>query len=394
MSPEHSQPGLYVHVPFCEALCPYCDFAVNLGTEARRSRYVDLLLVEISLRGAPCSLFETLYFGGGTPSLIPVAEIRRVVETLRSREWIGPDCRVFLEANPEHVNEEALIGFREAGVSTLSLGVQSFDPESLSFLGRRHSSARAAQAVALAKQAGFQTVSVDLIYGLPGETEDRLRRDLTTAVDLAPDHFSCYQLTVHQKTLFGRRKREGRLAELPDEAQASLFRLTHRVLEEAGYEAYEVSNFARSKEHRSRHNEKYWIHASYAGLGPGAHSFDGRTRAWNQRSFFDWERRLRRDELPVAGSERLSDEELLLETVMLRLRTRDGLDLRAIEDRFGVDLYALNRALVDESVDAELLIRDGQRIRPTLDGLAVADGIASAFRLSGHPEEAGKEAGL
>jgi oxygen-independent coproporphyrinogen-3 oxidase len=283
------------------------------------------------------------------------------------------------------------MGFREAGVATLSLGVQSFDPESLSFLGRRHTGAQAARAVALSKQAGFATVSVDLIYGLPGETEDRLKRDLSTAAALAPDHFSCYQLTVHEKTFFGRRKREGRLEELPNDAQASLFRLTHRVLEGDGYEAYEVSNFARSPEHRSRHNEKYWLHASYLGLGPGAHSFDGRTRAWNERSFFDWERRLRLGELPLAGSERLSDEELLLETVMLRLRTADGLDFRAIEDRFGVDLYALNRALVDKSVEAELLIREGERIRPTLDGLAVADGIASAFRLS---RRSGKEASL
>jgi oxygen-independent coproporphyrinogen-3 oxidase len=391
MSPERSQPGLYIHVPFCEALCPYCDFAVNLGTEPRRSRYVGLLLAEIALRETPDSVFETLYFGGGTPSLLPAAEIRRIVESLRSRGWIGPDCRTFLEANPEHVNEAALMGFREAGVATLSLGVQSFDPESLSFLGRRHTGAQAARAVALSKQAGFATVSVDLIYGLPGETEDRLKRDLSTAAALAPDHFSCYQLTVHEKTFFGRRKREGRLEELPNDAQASLFRLTHRVLEGDGYEAYEVSNFARSPEHRSRHNEKYWLHASYLGLGPGAHSFDGRTRAWNERSFFDWERRLRLGELPLAGSERLSDEELLLETVMLRLRTADGLDFRAIEDRFGVDLYALNRALVDKSVEAELLIREGERIRPTLDGLAVADGIASAFRLS---RRSGKEASL
>ncbi len=389
MSPEHPQPGLYVHVPFCEALCPYCDFAVNVGTEARLSRYVDLLLTEISLRGTPDSRFDTLYFGGGTPSLLPAWELSRVLEGLGSHGWLGPECRVFLEANPDQVTGASLTGFREARVSTLSLGVQSLDPESLVFLGRSHTRERAAEAVLLSKEAGFDTVSVDLIYGLPGQTEDRLRRDLEAASVLAPDHFSCYQLTVHEKTLFGRWKKEGRLKELPDGAQAALFRLTHQVLEDAGYRAYEVSNFARSPEHRSRHNEKYWIHAPYLGIGPGAHSFDGRIRAWNERSFFAWERRLRLGEVPTGGSERLSDEELLLETVMLRLRTREGLNLDDVEKRFGVDLLALNRALVEKSVDEALLVKDGAWIRPTLDGLAVADGIAGAFHLSRQP---GKEA--
>ncbi len=387
MSPEHPQPGLYVHVPFCEALCPYCDFAVNVGNEARLSRYADLLLTEISLRGTADSAFDTLYFGGGTPSLLPALQLSRILEALENHGWLGRGCRVFLEANPEHVTPLSLAGFREARVSTLSLGVQSLDPESLAFLGRSHSREKAAEAVALSKEAGFDTVSVDLIYGLPGQTEDGLRRDLEGAIALAPDHFSCYQLTLHEKTLFGRWKKKGQLKELGDSAQAALFRLTHRVLEGAGYRAYEVSNFARSPEHRSRHNQKYWNHVPYLGIGPSAHSFDGRTRAWNERSFFDWERRLRLGEVPIAGSERLSDDELLLETVMLRLRTREGLDLDHVEKRFGVDLLALNRALVEKSVDEALLVEDGRWIRPTLDGLAVADGIAGAFQISPRPRK-------
>ncbi len=387
MSPE---PGLYVHVPFCSSLCPYCDFAVNLGTEARRGRYVDLLLTEISRRARPEAPFDTLYFGGGTPSLLPVEGLRRILAMLSDREWLASGCRVFLEANPEDVSEASLAGFRGASVSTLSLGVQSLDLESLRFLGRRHTRDEAARAIAVSRQAGFETVSVDLIYGLPGQTEERLREDLEAAVALQPDHFSCYQLTVHEKTLFGRRKSEGRLEESPEGTQATLFRLTHQVLESAGYEAYEVSNFARSPEHRSRHNQKYWAHAPYLGLGPSAHSFDGRARAWNERSFFDWERRLRRGEIPVAGSERLSDEELLLETLMLRLRTREGLDLEEVEKRFGVDLGDLNRKLIAKSVEDALLVREGSRIRPTLDGLAVADGLASSFRLSPHPWKAAR----
>ena len=387
MSPEA---GLYVHVPFCSTLCPYCDFAVNLATEARRARYVDLLLAEISLRGRPDAAFDTLYFGGGTPSLLPTSGLGQVVGSLSDLGWLAPGCRVFLEANPEDVNQASLAGFHEAGVSTLSLGAQSLDPESLRFLGRGHTKDQAARAIELACQAGFDTVSVDLIYGLPGQTEERLRKDLEAAYAFGPDHFSCYQLTVHDKTLFGRRKKEGRLEEASEAAQSVLFRLTHQVLESAGYEAYEVSNFARSPEHRSRHNQKYWAHAPYLGLGPGAHSFDGRTRAWNERSFFDWERRLRRGEIPVAGSEGLGGEELLLETLMLKLRTREGLDLDDIEKRFGVNLLDLNRALIEKGLEDALLVREGSWIRPTLDGLAVADGLASAFRLSPGPWKAAR----
>ncbi len=385
MSPEA---GLYVHVPFCSTLCPYCDFAVNVATEARRSRFVDLLLTEIALRGTPGAPFDTLYFGGGTPSLLPASDLRRLVEALSGRAWLSAGYRVFLEANPEDVSEASLEGFREARVGTLSLGVQSLDPESLRFLGRGHTRGDAERAIALSCQGGFETVSVDLIYGLPGQTEERLRKDLESAAALGPDHFSCYQLTVHERTLFGRRKREGRLEEASEAAQSALFRLTHRVLESAGYEAYEVSNFARAPEHRSRHNQKYWVHAPYLGLGPGAHSFDGSARSWNERSFFDWERRLLRGEIPEAGTEALSREELLLETLMLRLRTREGFDLDDIEKRFGVDLLDLNRALLETSLEEALLVRDGSWIRPTLDGLAVADGLAAAFHLPPLPWKA------
>jgi oxygen-independent coproporphyrinogen-3 oxidase len=378
MSPEA---GLYVHVPFCSALCPYCDFAVNVAPERRRSRYVDLLLLEISLRGRPRERFDTLFFGGGTPSVLPASELRRIVGHLSAAGWLYPECRIFLEANPEDVSEGKLRDLRQAGVSTLSLGVQSLDPERLRALGRRHGREEAQRAIALAREAGFETVSVDLIYGAPGETASRLQKDLEDAVGLGPDHLSCYQLTVHETTLFGRRKSEGRLDECSDEMQASFFRLTHQLLEGFGYEAYEVSNFARTPEHRSRHNQKYWMHAPYLGLGPSAHSFDGHSRAWNERSFFAWERRLLRGEVPIAGREELQDEDLLLETLMLRLRTPEGVDLEEIEKRFGIDVLDGNRELVLKALEDGLLVQEGQRLRPTLDGLAVADGLASRFRI-------------
>jgi oxygen-independent coproporphyrinogen-3 oxidase len=387
MSPEA---GLYVHVPFCEALCPYCDFAVNVATAERRSRYVDLLLAEIALRGTPEARFDTLYFGGGTPSLLSPSDLSRIRGALSGGGWLHPDCRLFLEANPEDVSQASLAGLREAGISTLSLGVQSLDPETLRVLGRGHGPDGAARAVALSLATGFETVSVDLIYGVPGQSLAGLQKDLEDVVALGADHLSCYQLTVHERTLFGRRKEEGRLRELPEEVQAGFFRLTHELLAGAGYEAYEVSNFARAPEHRSRHNQKYWKHAPYLGLGPSAHSFDGRRRMWNERSFFDWERRLRRGEIPEAGREELHEEDLLLETLMLRLRTPFGVDLEELETRFRVDLLDLNRDLIERSIEGGLMVRERGRIRPTLDGLAVADGLAGAFRISGTPCKAAR----
>jgi oxygen-independent coproporphyrinogen-3 oxidase len=384
MSPE---PGLYVHVPFCSALCPYCDFAVNVGSERkRRARFVSLLLDELDVVELPAHRFDTLYFGGGTPSLLEVDEIARLIDGFRSRDLLAADCRLFLEANPEDLTASKLAGWRNAGVSTLSLGVQSFDPDSLRFLGRRHSPEDARQAVELAREADFATVSLDLMYGLSGQSSDTWRRDLERALALSPDHVSCYQLTIHDRTVFGKRTAEGRLRPPPTEVEAELFRLTHRVCESFGYQGYEVSNFARSAGHRSRHNEKYWSHASYLGLGPSAHSFDGRERSWNERSFFDWARSVSKRTRPLADRESLDDEALLLETLMLRLRTKDGLDLSSVEERFGVDLLALNRPLIDRALADSLFVLDDRMLRPTLEGLALADGLAGAFRTTNTAE--------
>lgn len=372
--------GLYVHVPFCRALCPYCDFAVNVSTSARRARYAPLLLAELDWRGAPERPFDTLYFGGGTPSLLGGEELSAFIVELGDRRWIEGDCRIYLEANPEDTSPELLRSLRAAGVGTLSLGIQSLDDDELRFLGRGHDGRRGRQAVEWAKSAGFETVSLDLMYGLPGQSEARWASNLKTALELEPDHLSCYQLTVHERTRFGRQSRDGRLPEATEERKADLFRFTHRFLGERGLEGYEVSNFARAPEHRSRHNEKYWSHTPYLGLGPSAHSFDGRTRAWNWRSFFDWQRALQGGQSPVEDVERLDDDALLLETLMLRFRTVEGLDLDAVQRRFSIDLLERNRPLVEKLLDDTLLVREGARLRPTVEGLAVADGVAASFR--------------
>ncbi len=388
-----SRPGLYLHVPFCSAVCPYCDFSVLKAGVPARKRFVEHLVAEVPLAAGAWSdprPFDTVYFGGGTPSLLPAEDLRRVLDACRARLSLDAPW-VFLEANPEDVTPEACAAWRGLGVRTLSLGVQSFSDEALRFLGRRHSADEARAAVEAARGAGFDTVSVDLIFGRPGQAPEAWRRELEEAAALGPGHVSCYQLTIHERTRFGVAARRGQLAEMPDAEQAVLFGLTHRVLADAGYRAYEVSNFARGPEHESRHNRKYWDHTPYLGLGPSAHSLavaeaaahPAARRWWNEKRTPGWERRVAAGERPVEGEEALGPGALATEALLLGLRTAAGVDLDAFAARFGVDLLAANEALVDRLVAERRLVvasdGEGRRLVPTVAGLAVADGLAAAF---------------
>lgn len=394
--------GLYVHVPFCSAVCPYCDFAVMVGGGRSRSRYRDALLREVELwaaRALPFATpFDTFYFGGGTPSALSPEDVEACFAALRRA--FGDPAWIHFEANPEDVTADSAALWRRLGVGTVSLGVQSFQAPALEFLGRRHDPAAARRAVELTREAGLPAVSVDLIYGLPGQGEAEWRRDLEAAVALAPEHISCYQLTVEPGTPFGRRRELGELTEMPEPGQAALFRLTHRFLADAGYAAYEVSNFARAPEHRSRHNRKYWDHSPYLGLGPSAHSFDGgRRRWWNHRRLSFWAAALDRatgesTAPPVGGEEVLSRHDLALERLMLALRTTAGIDLARFRRRYGVDLVASDGRLMEELEGAGLARLEGGRFALTLDGLAVADGLAARFDLGSEeaPEVAVEQA--
>ncbi|HVT61334.1 MAG TPA: radical SAM family heme chaperone HemW [Thermoanaerobaculia bacterium] len=389
--------GLYVHVPFCSAICPYCDFAVLRGGRQRRASFVASLRREIDLWRragadgwqAPC---DTIYFGGGTPSLLEPAEIALLVDDLRAALPVVAGAALFLEANPEDVNAATLAAWRQLGVATLSLGIQSFHPEALRFLGRRHTAEQAAASVRLAGAAGFATVSIDLIYGLPEQPLAAWRATIEEAVRLRPDHLSCYQLTIAPGTPFGRRAARGERLKLPEPRQAELFDFTHSFLGDHGYAAYEVSNFARHPEHRSRHNQKYWDHTPYLGLGPSAHSFDGRRRRWwNERRLPAYQARIAAGERPVAGGEELAPAALALEALMLGLRTTDGIDLGRFRARFGCDLLGRNRQLVERLTAAGLLEARPGRLVPTPAGLAVADALAGAFELE--PEDFEQDGG-
>jgi oxygen-independent coproporphyrinogen-3 oxidase len=377
----HAAAGLYIHVPFCTSVCPYCDFAVLIAGEERRASWADGVVEEARLYEDLGFVFDTVYLGGGTPSCTAPGRLAAVLEGVAESVDIVPDAEVYLEANPEDVSSVAAAAWRDLGIAMVSLGVQSLDDRELAFLGRRHTADQARRAAEVLLESGFHTVSLDLIFGLQGQTAVSWRDQLEQAVALGADHLSCYQLTFHEGTVLGRRKDQGLVRELGDDEQAELFDLTHELLADAGYRAYEVSNFARSPAHRSRHNSKYWDHTPYLGLGPSAHSFAGGRRWWNRRKLRLWRAALDQGQTPVEGEELLSHDQLLLEAVMLSLRTPDGIDLALVEERFGLDLLAANAEVVDRWQSTGHLVVEEGHIRPTVRGLAIADSLARSFEL-------------
>ena len=371
--------GLYIHVPFCSSVCPYCDFAVTIAGEERRDAWVDGIIREATMYADIGLTFDTVYLGGGTPSSLTIEQLICVLDGLRRHLGVDRQPEIFLEANPEDISRERAGIWRDLGVGFVSLGIQSFDDADLAFLGRRHSVADARRAGEILRETGFKTVSVDLIYGLEGRSENHWRRQLESALDLGVDHLSCYQLTVHGGTVFGRRVASGAAGELREPEMTDLFFRTHEILAESGFEGYEVSNFSSALEHRSRHNQKYWDHTPYLGLGPSAHSFAGGRRWWNQKKLRLWQKAVSEGKMPAEGEERPSDEQLVLESLILGFRTISGVDVERLRGDFGIDLLAKNEDVVDRLCDSGHIEVDELRLRPTLAGLAIADTLARSF---------------
>jgi oxygen-independent coproporphyrinogen-3 oxidase len=364
---------LYLHVPFCRSRCAYCAFySTTAATPVLLDRYCKALLAEAS-EAAGDGPLETVYFGGGTPSLLGVDRIAGLLEGLRAGVPFTQDAEVTLEDNPEGLAPGDAAGYRDAGVTRLSLGVQSFDDADLHLLGRPHDGATARRAVAGALDAGLRT-SLDLIYGLPGRSGEQWCAQLDAAAETGVEHLSAYELSVEPGTPFAARWPGG----LGD--RAALFFDTHEHLATLGFEGYEVSSFARSPEHRSRHNLATWEHRFYRGLGPGAHSFlpgtDGPMRRWNLPDLRGWLETLEAGATPPRGQEILDGEQRLLERVMLGVRTRRGVDLGALRRECG---DAATDALIQRATnptEAGLLVLEADRLRPTLEGMALADRLA------------------
>jgi putative oxygen-independent coproporphyrinogen III oxidase len=319
-------PGLYVHIPFCKTKCPYCDF-YSIIDHASMDRFIAALKNEAVLYKKVFQRFDSLYFGGGTPSLIDKNGLGEIFAALKAQFEFSPDTEITVEMNPDDVTAEKLKSYRKLGVNRISLGVQSLNDEELAFLKRRHTAEGAKEALALIKGHGFDNVGIDLMNCLPGQTEKRWMNTLEEALSFGPAHISCYQLTIGRTTVFGKMVQEGKLKMPSEEKERKIFLSTSRFLQERGFIHYEVSNFSRGKKYRSRHNLKYWRHTPYLGLGPAAHSFHNNRRWWNVKSVEGYCTALEKDNKPIKGDERLSPEQLELERLFLGFRNLDGVSI-------------------------------------------------------------------
>lgn len=332
--------GLYIHIPFCRRKCIYCDFYSLGARNAPWREFVDALLSEFSVRRGEFINdsggvgFSTLYIGGGTPSLIPSQEWERLVAGLRHDVDFGMIEEFTFEVNPDDVTAELVARLRGAGVNRVSMGIQSFDDGELRRLGRRHTARQAEEAYRLLGEIG--NVSIDLMFGLPGQTLDSWRSTLDRALDLRPEHISAYTLMWEEGTALSVMRRQGRIDEMPEGLNIAMYQLLTEKLRSAGYEHYEISNYALPGFH-SRHNSSYWTGSPYLGLGPGAHSYDGvRTRRANPVDLSGYVKHFRDGGgTPFFEEERLSDEELREEMIMTGLRMARGIDLHEFRERFG-----------------------------------------------------------
>jgi len=376
--------GVYLHVPFCRVRCGYCDFNTYTATElrgARQDQYADTLLREIELSkrvladAGPLRPARTVFFGGGTPTLLPAGDLARMLAGVRDAFGLAEGAEVTVEANPDTVTDAVVEELAEAGVNRLSIGMQSSVPHVLAALDRSHSPENVSLAVAAAKGAGLD-VSVDLIYGAPGESLADWRHSLETALSLEPDHISAYALIIEEGTKLARQISRGEVPAPDDDLQADMYELADSLLGRGGYEWYEVSNWARGgAEHRSRHNLSYWRGFDWWGYGPGAHSHVNGLRWWNVKHPAAYAQRLSLGESPAAGRETPDAEARALERVLLETRIREGM---AISELPSADARTAVAGLVaDGLVEGPAAIRG--RIVLTLRGRLLADAVVRAL---------------
>lgn len=368
-------PGLYIHIPFCRTKCNYCSFYSSTAL-AQVPDFLKAMGKEMDLYRDDFRAFNTVYIGGGTPSVLSAKDLAIILEGVAGKFNVSPSAEVTLEANPGDVSLSLLKDYRLLGINRLNMGIQAFADDTLNLLGRRHSRQQAILAIEVARQAGFDNIGLDLIYGLPGQDLSGWMDTLRQALSFQPAHLSCYQLTVEPETPLGIRHSKGEISLPNEEMQADLFFQTANTLEQAGYLHYEVSNFARDEESLSRHNQKYWQHTPYLGLGPAAHSFHDNKRWGNHRNLARYIIDLQSGIPPLETEETLTLRQLRMETLFLGLRTKRGIDLDNFRVRYGGDLLTEKQSTIELLVARGLLEMTATCLRPTLAGMAVADSLA------------------
>ena len=363
--------GIYIHIPFCRQACHYCNF--HFSTSLRyKNELIAALLKETDLQGENflAEPVETIYMGGGTPSLLDTEETALLIEKIKSRFQVADGAEVTLEANPDDITVEKIAGWKASGINRLSIGVQSFFDEDLQWMNRAHNATQAREGLQLAIN-NFHNITIDLIYGTPGLTNEKWKKNVDTAISMGIPHLSCYALTVEPKTPLDKLIREHKAADIDPGRQSEQFMLLMDWLAAAGYEHYEISNFAKPG-FRSRHNSSYWQGKPYIGLGPSAHSFDGGARWWNVSNNTRYIEAIKNGVLPLE-KETLTASQQLNEYIMISLRTMEGLDLSRIDPGQQEKILAG----IQKYISRGQVILENNFIKLTREGKLFADGIAA-----------------
>jgi oxygen-independent coproporphyrinogen III oxidase len=368
-------PGIYLHIPFCKQACTYCNF--HFSTSLRyKDELVKALAIEASREKEYLAgeALDTIYFGGGTPSILEIGDLELLLTTIRKDYSITPGVEITLEANPDDISAEKLRAWRDLGINRLSIGVQSFFEEELRWMNRAHNAEQAINNLELARKE-FDNITIDLIYGSPLLTDEMWKQNVETAIEMDIPHLSCYALTVEEKTPLHKLINTSKAADVDNDKQARQFLLLMEWLREKGYEHYEVSNFAKPG-FRSRHNSSYWKGQKYLGLGPSAHSYNGSERRWNLANNNVYLKSIN-EGTSQRELELLSPAQKLNEFVMISLRTMEGIDLDQLQEQFGVDERRRIETEVEKYVKHQLVQYDHPFVRLTDEGMLRADGIAS-----------------
>src|SRR5579872_905410 len=368
--------GIYVHLPFCPYICPYCDFAKWPYRRSQAQRYVAALVREIE--SAPPVRGETVFIGGGTPNVLPTEDLVTILRAVRARFDVPEGAEISVEVNPDAGSFDGFPAYVAAGVTRFSVGVQSFDEGELRTLGRRHRPDDVAACVRAARAAGARSIGIDLIFAVPGQTRESWRRSLEAAIALDVDHLSCYGLTVEAGTPYEAWRSREPSAFFDDAAEAELYGLAIEILEKAGFEHYEISNFARPG-HRCAHNWNYWQNGEYVGLGVGAASYLDGERSIATKSLEAYCRAIEAAQPLPRERERLAGEEAVGEAIMLQLRTAEGVKVAPFNERYGVDIVSSYRPAISRLEAAGLIVSSEQRIALTPRGRFLANDVCVEF---------------
>ena len=371
--------GIYIHIPFCRQACHYCDFHFSTSVK-NRGKIIESIMIEMGLRKNEFRnlTINSIYFGGGTPSILEKAELIKLLESIYDQYDVSTDSEITLEANPDDLDELTLKNLLSVGINRLSVGTQTFDDRALKYLNRTHSSSKAIQVLELARKLGFTNISADLIFAIPGENSlIRLENDLKKLIDYRPEHISLYGLTIEEDTVFGNWHKKGIFHEVSEEENNRQYDMAVEKLISVDYEHYEVSNFCRLGM-ESRHNSSYWKSEPYLGLGPSAHSFSGNDRRINVRDNHRYTVLLRNGELPYE-KEILTPTKQFNEYILTRSRTKWGLDFAFISEYWGVDMRKKHKPFIDMLIHSKKAEMNGAYFRLTSKGFNIADEVAMRF---------------